>query len=180
MEKKPLPALYEIEDNLLVLDQLLTEREGDVSDDDGKALEKWFQEYQLAERQKVDNIGHYVASLEALESAIDDEIVRLSRRATAVANKTKRLKEYIKSVMEARRIVKAEGDMFTISVQKNGGKPPLIVRVKSVDELPPRFVRESVVKEIDKDKLRQAIEVGDKEAQKWAEIGTVGTSLRIR
>lgn len=170
-------SLYEISHELKILDNLLEEAGGDVTGEKGQILEKWFNDYKLAEQKKVDSFGEYYTNLVSKIQVLKEEEERLAERRRKIQNHAKYLKEKVKEAMDLRSIVKIEGLKFTFSLAKNGGKPPVQLRVPP-EELPERFVR--VVLEPDLEKIREALEAGDEEAKKLADFGETGYSVRIR
>jgi hypothetical protein len=106
--------------------------------------------------------------------AYEDEI---AQQRQVFENKLRRLKDAAKSAMEVRGIVKVEGEIHTISLQKNGGKPPLNLKVDE-DKLPKVYIRWEPM--VDKDAIRADLIAGNPAAQAIAELGEVGSSIRIR
>lgn len=172
-------SLYQITEQLVALDQLLEEIGGDVSEGtQGEALEKWIKEYEWQQREKIDAYGGMIASMKADMEAIQEEVERLNIRSRIINNRIERLKAMAKFAMEMRGIRKLEGVKFTISIQKNGGKPPLELLVEDPEKLPLEFVK--IVRQPDKDAIRAALESNDPKAEKIARIGMPGESVRIR
>lgn len=172
-------SLYTLTEELVKLDQLLIEAGGEVTEgSDGASLEDWLKKYEWQVGEKVDAYGGLIKNWDADIKAIAGEAERLAARAAVIVNKIKRLKEMAGLAMKMRGIRKLEGTLFTIALQKNGGKPPLIMIVEDVAKLPEKFVK--VTKSADSEAIRTALALEDPEAAKVARIGEVGESVRIR
>jgi hypothetical protein len=97
----------------------------------------------------------------------------------AERNKIERLKEYVRLCLERMGTRKLAGEVWTLSIQKNGGKPALkILPPYDADpnQLPAEFQTHRV--EADKQALRLAAEIGG--ATGIAELLPVGDSVRLR
>lgn len=172
-------SLYDLTEDLVALDRLLEEQGGDVSEGSGgETLEKWLKEYEWQVGTKIDAYGSLAKNWDSDINAIDDEMKRLSDRKRVIANKIMRLKMMAKLAMEMRGIRKLEGQKFTIAIQKNGGKLPLILKVEDPEKLPEKFVK--IEKRIDTEAIRSALEIKDPDAANVAELGQAGESVRIR
>ena len=172
-------SLYTLTEELVKLDQMLIAAGGEVTEGtDGASLEEWLKAYEWQVTDKVDAYGGLIKNWQADIEAISAEATRLSDRARVITNKIKRLKEMAGLAMKMRGIRKLEGTLFTIALQKNGGKPPLIMLVEDVAKLPEQFVKRTPA--ADSEAIRAALELKDPEAEKVARIGEVGESVRIR
>lgn len=172
-------SLYELTQDLVALDKLLEETGGDVSEGSGGAtLEQWLKTYEWQLGEKIDAYGRLAKNWEADVVAIKEEAGRLAARAAVVSNKIRRLKEMAKFAMETRGVRKLEGTMFTIAIQKNGGKPPMVMIVEDIAKIPDKFVKRTP--SVDGEALRAALEAKDPDAEKVARIDKPGESVRIR
>lgn len=172
-------SLYTLTEELIALDRLLVEAGGEVTEGtDGASLEDWLKKYEWQVGEKVDAYGGLIKNWEADIDGIKKEAERLVARAGVIGNKIKRLKEMAGLAMKMRGIRKIEGTLFTIALQKNGGKPPLIMIVEDVAKLPEQFVKRTPAP--DSEAIRAALALNDPEAAKVARIGEVGESVRIR
>jgi hypothetical protein len=169
-------SLYELTHEIIPLEEELEKAGGEVTEDN-KALVQRLEQLELMTKQKIDSFGMYYQSLKALATFIELEIDRMTERLGHVENKMNRLKAAAKESMEARGIVKIEGNQFTVSIQKNGGLKPMRFLVGS-NEIPEKWYR--FKKELDISKIRESLMAGDKTAQSIAELGETGTSVRIR
>lgn len=174
-------TLYQLSQEMLALDQLLSEAGGDVSEDDqGKALQRWVAEYDFKVRDKIDAYGAVIANIKSDAESLKMESERLNNRAKVLINRIERMKALVQFAMNAMGTRKIEGLKFTFSIQKNGGVAPLELLVDPI-HLPHRFCR--VVPEArvpDVDAIRKALEAGDAEAAKFAFLKDRGESVRIR
>lgn len=168
-------SLYEISAELAPLEAALRDTGGEVTGDD--ALVERVTELLDRVRDKVDGFGMYYTSLKALVNGLAAEEDRLRARRAALEWDMKRLKEAAKRSMEMRGIQKVEGKLFSISVQKNGGKPPVRLMVP-VEQLPARFTTVKVAPDLER--IREALIEGDPKAAEIAKIGETETSVRIR
>lgn len=172
-------SLYTLTEELIKLDGMLAAAGGDVSEEtDGAALEDWLKEYEWQVGEKIDAYGGLIKNWQADIDAISDEAKRLQDRARMIDNKIERLKEMAKLAMTMRGIRKLEGTLFTIALQKNGGKPPLEMIIEDLAKIPPKFLKNNP--SVDSEMLRFALEAKDPEAQKVARIKERGESVRIR
>ena len=172
-------SLYEITHELARLDAALQAAGGDVSDGSaGETIAKFAKEYEWQLEGKVDAYGKYWQGMKTQIEGIAAEIERLSKRKQTLNNNIEKLKSLAKEGMEIRGVNKLEGKLFTISIQKNGGAPPLIYKTV-VDALPEHLCKPPV-REPDAKTIRQLIEAGDAVAIQFAAIGEAGYSVRIK
>ena len=71
---------------------------------------------------------------------------------------------------------KLKAGLFTVSIQANGGKAPLVVDEFDPNAWPTRFQEVKAMPKLDE--VRAALEAGD--TLEFARIGERGRSLRIR
>lgn len=162
--------LYEITGNLLELQNLL---ETDDFDDETLAdtLEAVEGEYEI----KLENYCKVIRNLEANITAVKDEITRLTNKRKSLEKNIDRLKQAMFSSMKTTGMTKVKGSLFTVSIQKNGGKDPVVVDVDTYD-LPDELVR--IKEEPDIDAIREYIKLYPE--CKYAHFGERGESLRIK
>lgn len=125
---------------------------------------------------KADGYAKIIRNLEGNASAITAEMQRLAERKATIEAGVKRLKNNLQQAMVAIDKRKIKSDLFTFSVQKNGGKLPVILDVKSTEELPDDLVK--VKEEPDMDAIRKLLET--KGECQYAHFGERGESLRIK
>lgn len=68
---------------------------------------------------KVESIAKLVKTLESKENAYKSEKDRFAEKQKVVANKIKRLKEYVQESMDQVGAKKIEGELFTVAIQKS-------------------------------------------------------------
>lgn len=156
-----------IDDSLGIFDS-----RGDELDD---RLTAWFDDVMTDLHGKADNYVALIRSLEETAKVRQAEAKRMRILASVDEGHAKRLRDRLKSFMEAHDIPKIKTARFNIAIQKNGGKPALNVNVASED-LPVEF--QNIIVEPDKKAIREALEVGV--TVLGCEIAERGTSLRIR
>lgn len=162
--------LYEITGNLLELQNLL---ETDEFDEETLAdtLEAVEGEYEI----KLENYCKVIRNLEASITAVKDEVTRLTNKRKSLEKNIDRLKEAMFISMKTTGINKVKGSLFTVSIQKNGGKEPVVMDVDTYD-LPDELVR--IKEEPDIDAIRTYIKTNPD--CKYAHFGERGESLRIK
>lgn len=171
-------SLYQISEELLALDALLYESEGEVTPE----IEAWLTEYGDALAQKVDSTGGYIRSCEARAKAITEEVQRLQQRKTVEENKVASVKKLLELVMLRLDRPKLTGNLFTIARQKNGGRPALTVNEEALHVLPEAFF--VMERKILKEELREYLVANggilrDNDTV-VAELQEPGYSVRIR
>lgn len=99
---------------------------------------------------------------------------KLTSSAKALENNATRMKNRLKYCMEQMDKKELKGEYFTYKISGNGGKQPL----KYVDgvEIPQSYMK--VVVDVDNDKVRKALEAGEK--LPFAYLEERGTHLRIK
>ena len=123
---------------------------------------------------KVENCAKVIRNMEADEEAIETEIARLQKRASALSGKIKSFKEYVKIEMQAAGREKIKTELFTVAVQKN----PARLVVHSEADIPAFFFHEvPATLKLDNDLVKSALKEG--QAVPGCELA-VGTHLRIR
>ena len=162
--------LYEITGNLLALQNLMESDELDAETlvDTLEAVEG---EYEI----KLENYCKVIKNLEADITAIKNEVTRLSDKRKSLEKNIDRLKAAMFDSMKSTGTNKVKGQIFTLSIQKNGGKAPVVVDVKTAD-LPDELVR--IKEEADIEAIRAVLEADPN--CKLAHFGERGESLRIK
>lgn len=173
-------ALYQITDDLIRLNDLLEELEGDLSrcGEMEPAVTAWLEQLEHDQAAKLDSYVGLLRTLEmeaAAARAEKEQWAAKERSRTARAEYLKaRLLRHLEATGQA-KVTTASGRV--VSVVKNGGVAPMEIRPDvTVDALPSRFVR--VVREVDKAAVRAALEAG--ESLGFAELLPRGTGLRIK
>lgn len=105
------------------------------------------------------------------------EAKRLADKASVITNNITRMKKVMFDSMKATDNTKIKTPLFTVSIQKNGGKTPIIAAEDAdLNLLPDYMVR--VKYEADMEAIREALEEGC--AVPGYTLGERGESLRIK
>ena len=121
---------------------------------------------------KADNYAKIIKELEAKQNARKEEAKRLTESAKVLENRVKALKSNLFNSMKASGKTKFATDLFSFNIAKNGGKQTLTID----GEVPEEYTK--AVIENDTDKIRQALENGEKLT--FAHLEPRGESLRIK
>ncbi len=121
---------------------------------------------------KADNYARIIKELLGDAEKIKKEKLRLEERQKAFENRAKLLKDNLQNTMIQLEKKKFKTELFSFSIQKNGGKQTLAID----GEVPEEYTKTII--ENDTDKIRQALEDG-KELP-FAHLESRGESLRIR
>lgn len=163
--------LYELTNDMVNLQWLLYE---DVEDDVLKdTLDAVKGEYEI----KLENLCKVIRNLEADKEAHKTEADRHDKIAKTIDNNIKRLKDSMFNSMKVTGTSKVKGELFTVSIQKNGGKVPLIQSPDmDIRKLPNQLV--TIIEKPNTDAIRSALEGGNKVS--GFSLGERGESLRIK
>lgn len=122
---------------------------------------------------KADDYAAVIMMLTGKADMISKEIERLQHIQQAIKHNTDRMKQTLQWAMEQTGRTEIKTDLHSFKIQKNGGKLPLLV---NEPEVPDSYKK--VILEIDREKIRQALEDG--EEFDWAKLGERGSHLRIK
>lgn len=143
-------TLYEITGDYLRLLEMLEEEESIDPQTFKDTLEGIEGEFEI----KADGYARIIKQLRAESEKYAVEVERMQARMETLANNEKRLKQYLYDSMKATGKVKFKTDLFSFSIQKNGGVQPMEI-VPDV-EIPDEYCR----KEPDNTKIREALKNG--------------------
>ncbi len=160
--------LYELTADLLTLQEMLEDTVDDQCLLD--TLEGVQGEYEI----KLEAYCKVIKNIEADMEALKAEAKRLMDRRKVLENNVDRLKKAMFDSMKATGTDKVKGQIFTVAIQRNGGKLPVIVDVPTED-LPDELVK--VVESPDLEAIGKLLEAGE---SKYAHFGERGESLRIK
>jgi predicted nuclease with TOPRIM domain len=160
--------LYELTADLLTLQEMLEDTVDDQCLLD--TLEGVQGEYEI----KLEAYCKVIKNLEADMEALKSEAKRLTDRRKVLEGNVERLKKAMYDSMKATGTDKVKGQIFTVAIQRNGGKLPVIVDVPTED-LPDELVK--VVESPDLEAIGKLLEAGE---SKYAHFGERGESLRIK
>lgn len=121
---------------------------------------------------KADNYAKIIKELEAKQNARKEEAKRLTESAKVFENRVKALKINLFNSMKATGKTKFATDLFSFNIAKNGGKQTLTID----GDVPEEYTK--TITENDTDKIRQALENGEKLT--FAHLEPRGESLRIK
>lgn len=147
-------TLFEITDDMLAFFDLVDDAESDEQVD--AILEAWFSENCSNLHDKADGYAAVIREFEHRAAAREAEAKRQADAARAMKNRAKSLKYRLLSAMDWLQLNRLETDLNTFSVCKNGGKLPLDIH--DPERVPDAYAYQ--VREIDRDKLRAALEAG--------------------
>lgn len=160
--------LYELTADLLTLQEMLEENVDEQVLID--TLEGVQGEYEL----KLESYCKVIKNLEADMEALKNEAKRLTDKRKVLENNVDRLKKAMFDSMKLTGTEKVKGALFTVAIQRNGGKLPVIVDVPT-DQLPDELVK--VVESPDLEAIAKLLEKGE---SPLAHYGERGESLRIK
>ena len=170
-------SLFEIGDEFAQIHALLHETGGELTPEIEGHVTAWLESLADEEAAKMDGYAAYIKFLDMEAVAAKAEAEQWAKRAQVRTNAAKRLKDRVRDHLTATgrtKVTSAKG--VVISVQANGGKPPLEVDTVDPATVPDHLCR--VVRSLDGDAVRAAIEAG--ETLPFARLGDRGTHLRIR
>lgn len=125
--------------------------------------------------EKADNYAKIIFSMKADAEAIKREESRLYAKRVALENRAQHLKDMLQANLEFIGKTKFKTELFSFSVQKNGGLQPLTI-TENLDEIPGKYLIPQPPK-VNTDAVRKLLE--GKEVE-WAHLEPRGRSLRIR
>ena len=162
--------LYEVTGNILALQNLL--ESGEFSEADLKDT------LELNEAEYANQLEWCCKVIKNLEKDIDgykNESRRMLDKVKTLEDSVAKLKQTMFDSMKSTGIDKVKGELFTVAIQKNGGKLPVIVDV-DVDMLPEDFI--TVTKKANLQALDTYLTTNPD--CKFAHHGERGESLRIK
>lgn len=159
--------LYELTEMYQNISNLIEE------DADNETLEKALDEITDSIQIKAENMAKLIKSIEGNINALKDEEKRLQAKRKALENKVVNIKEYLENQLKAMGLKKVQGNLFTVSIQKN----PQSVNILNEDLIPEQFKKVVTTTKIDRKELLAALKEGQE--IEGAEIKQT-ESLRIR
>lgn len=161
--------LYELTSDLVELQEML-----EMDDVDPEVLSDTLEAVQGEYEFKLEAYCKVVKNLEADVVGIKAEVDRLSGKRKVLESNIDRLKKAMFDSMKATNTPKVKGQFFSVAIQKNGGKTPIIVDVDT-SELPDELV--TIIEKPNLDAIREVLERGESHL---AHFGERGESLRIK
>jgi hypothetical protein len=173
-------TLFNITADLDALADMLTEVGGEIGDDEqGAALEAWWQELGEERDKKIDNYCALIEELNQRTTVRASESERLANLAEVDRKAADRLKIRLREFLESQSINKLKTDRFNLTVAKNGGKAPLAIPDEWRNEpatAPEQYHRRVI--RLDVDAIRTDLESG--RDVPGCRIEERGTHLRIK
>lgn len=163
-------TLYELQDEYLQLLEMLQDPEID-----NQVVLDTLEGIDFELENKAENYAKIIKELEGNIEVIKIEQSRLSKKKSIMEANIVKLKNNLQEAMVRTGKTKFKTDLFSFSIQKNGGKAPVILDVKDTSELPDELVR--IKEEPDIEAIRKLIDAGK---CKYAHYGERGESLRIK
>jgi hypothetical protein len=121
-------TLFQITDDLIALDNLLIDSGGELTPE----IEAWMAASADRLEGKVDGTAWHIRNLEAKAEIIRAHAARVRReadeleaKAVTVDKRVLRTKDYVRFCLERRGETKAEGKVYSIAIEANGGPAPL-------------------------------------------------------
>lgn len=163
--------LYDLTGDMLKLQQLL--ETGEVVD--AELLADVLTDTTADYEEKIENCAKVCKNLDKDIDGIDAELKRLTARKKGLTTNRDNLKANMFDSMKATGKTKIKGSLFTVAIQANGGKIPVIVDVDT-SKLPDDLVK--IEEKPDLDKIAAYIDAHPD--TDLAHYGERGESLRIR
>lgn len=170
-------TLFEIGDEFAQIHALLAETGGELTPDIEVRVTEWLETLADEEGRKLDGYAAYIKLLDMEAVAAKAEAEQWAKRAQVRTNAAKRLKDRLRDhLTDTGRTKATSAKGVVITVQANGGKPPLEVDTVDPATLPDQLCR--TVRSVDTEAVRAALDAG--EVLPFARLGDRGTHLRIR
>ena len=145
--------IYEITNEFLTLWSIL---EDELTDDE--TLLGAFETATDDLKAKLDNCCKYIKNEQATIKGLEDEIKRLQDKKKSKENAIERLKKLMEGAMNAAGERKLACGTFLVYIQKNPESVKL--DTEDVSNIPAEYFKARTLKEIDKTKIKSAIELG--------------------
>src|SRR5262249_5716745 len=149
--------LFDLSEEILELEAQLENEE--LTEEERQGLvDKWL-EAQGDVTQKLDECAAWIELLECMAEQRPFQSDRMHRLAQGDENRAERVRARLKVYFERHELTKFRTPRFTIALQANGGKRPLLVPnswEQDATVAPAIFQRQRV--ELDKDSIRKMVE----------------------
>lgn len=168
-------TLFNISEDLEKLNELLDEAGNDTQQKE--LLSEWFNDLGTERDRKLDSYAALAAEMLARAEVRKAEARRMMELAQKDEKRAQLLKERLKWFFETHNLKTIETPRYHLSLTKNGGKAPLILKNELEPKtLPERFQKVSI--DPNMTAIREALEAG--EQLDFATLGNRGTNLRIK
>ena len=173
-------TLFDISNDALALDEILTEIEGDITDEGvAEIIDKWILENQEDWQNKADSYCALIRENEARANALDDEVKRVQALRDRHRNRAKALKERLLYFMQKHDMKQLKTNRFELSRAANGGKQSISIATGFVpEELAIISPYRDDIPRFNMDAIREALENGAE--LDFAKLEPRGEHLRIR
>lgn len=145
MESQPRPktrSLFSISDDLEKLNELLDDCGDDAQQQE--LIQQWFEQLGDERDRKLDGYAALITEMMARAEVRKSEAKRMQELAAADENRARLLKDRLKCFFQTHNITTVETARYRLSLAKNGGKQPLILKDGlSPTDLPEQFQRVS-------------------------------------
>ncbi len=169
-------TLYEISQDLLGLYEHMETLGGDVSSPEvEQAIDAWFAALGQERDDKLDNYAALIQELETRAQVRKDEAKRLADRARRDAEHAAYLKGRLLGFFEQHGMKTVETRRYRLTMQRSGGKAPVVLKTDDPESLPEAFQRVRI--SADLNAIREALEHG--ETLDFAELGERSAYIRI-
>lgn len=166
-------TLFSLSGDVLALDAILEEGGGEITPE----VEAWIAEYRDKFTDKVDSVGWYWRTCEARAAGFKKAADDLAAKARTEEQKRDRLKQYVEGCLRHLDTRKISGQVYSFSLQTNGGSPPLRLLVDDPAAFPESCQRVTVT--VDRTAVRTALEASTL-PEGLAMIEPAGESVRLR
>lgn len=162
--------LYEVAEAYKAVEEMLYD-----GDQDTQIIQDTLEAVMGEFEEKADNIAKMLRCMKADEEALKEEEARLYTRRKSLEGRQDFLKGYLMENMRYIDKKKFKTALFSFSIQKNGGKEPLIID-GSLDDIPGKYlVPQPPV--LNNEEIRKLL--ADKQVD-WAHLEPRGEHLGIR
>jgi len=169
-------TLYDISQDLLDLYETIQDLGGDVSSPEVEAaIDTWFEDLTDERDAKLDNYAALIGEMEARAEVRREESRRLADRARRDEEQAAYLKGRLMHFFQQHGLKTIETRRYRLTLQRSGGRTPVVLHVEDPETLPEAFQRVKV--RPDMNAIREALERG--EQLDFAELGERGYFVRI-
>lgn len=126
---------------------------------------------------KAENYAKIMAEMKAQSAMLKSEAERLTSRAKTIENKVDRMKRALQEAMILLDKRKFKTDLYSFTIQKNGGADPVILDVEP-EKLPK--VARVITTKADLKVMADLLRENPSKYKRFAHFGERGESLRIR
>lgn len=182
-------TLYEIGEDLRALEDLITEMDGDITDEAvEETIDKWIAENAEKLESKLDGYGMLIRNRSSIADARKKEADRLQQLANSDLRLVDRLKNRLLVFFQIHKKDRIETEKFKFWRQRNGGVTPIFFSDQALEDpscLPKEFTITKILP--DTEKIRKILESdlpenaeAKKQLEKFVQLGERGEHLRIK